>query len=231
MSLLRYVQSLKNTCQQTLYSIERLNDYSKSEASNITEFYVQHYLYDFWGRVKTSTDIVALIINLVYELKLPDRDCSLENGQFSARLRSTYPNNAAIDKMAKDIDRTRNWLSQFDKLRDIMVHKSGFEYSLVGGQKFPIHIKIAWPKEITEDNYIEYDPRYPLDTLKKHKNEDMLLDLLSKLNSNCISEYLITVDPLCLCNEIWQISAKTLNELLSNCEDQILKFMVESKSS
>ena len=97
--LFKYIDFLDVTSQQALYSLERLRRFSITEASNVSEFYVSHYLYDFLARVKTVTDLLALIINYVFKMGLPEKDCSLEKGKLCnmliQRFKNKNPNNQA----------------------------------------------------------------------------------------------------------------------------------------
>jgi len=84
--LYQYINSLDSTCQQCLYSLEQLRFFSTQEASNVFEFYVSHYIYDFFSRVKTTTDLLALIINHVFEFGLYEKECRLERGKLAAAI-------------------------------------------------------------------------------------------------------------------------------------------------
>ncbi len=58
--------------------MEQLAQFSIFEASNICQFCAEHYLWDFFARIKTAADILSLMVNHLFELGLNRIDCSLE---------------------------------------------------------------------------------------------------------------------------------------------------------
>jgi hypothetical protein len=224
--LFKYVESLTNVCGQVLYAIERLRVFSKREASNTFEFYVAHYLYDFMTRVKTTTDLIALIIDHIFGLNLPDKTCSLESGAFVGKIRSSSPGDQRREQLARRIDRTRNgWLDTFDNLRDIVVHQAGVQLMAVGGAEHAIHVSIPLPMSIPRDVPFTYDPQNPLEALRPFAGEEDWVKFLAQIVSASISEYLITVDPVKLCEEVWRLLSTTTDELLGECIPEIRTFI------
>src|SRR5688572_23156130 len=69
--LCQYLDSLQATCLQASYSMERIYLFCSADedAPTFTNFgfHVEHYLYDFLTRVKTTTDLLALIIKHIFE--------------------------------------------------------------------------------------------------------------------------------------------------------------------
>jgi len=178
-NLVSYIRSLRATCEQGLYAIQCLEEFSTHEASNITEFYVAYFLNDFIIRVKTGTDILALMIKSIYRLGIDDKQCSLESGHLVKNLRSTGSQTAEM--LAKEIDRARTeWLGSFDVLRDLVVHRAGFKFILVGGAAYPVHIELSLP-EATKNQHIHYDPTNPLEALKPFSSDQpgMVQNLLT----------------------------------------------------
>lgn len=229
--LLRYVSSLTNVCEQILYAQERLQIFSTIEASNIFEFYVAHYLYDIMARVKTTTDLLALIINHVFKLGLKDKVCSLENGAFSGKIGSSIPGDQHRERLATKIDKVRNsWLETFDKLRDLVVHQAGIQLMGAGGMEHAIHIGIPLPKSIPRNAPFAYDPQKPLEALKPF-TEEVWVKFLVQIESVSVSEYLITVDPVKLSEEIWRRLSTTADELINECEPEIRALIATHRPS
>jgi len=79
--LLRYLLALDDVCQQALYAMEQLPLFTcRGEYSSPWELYAKYYIYDVLSRVKTATDLLALLLNVVFGLGLPTKECSLERG-------------------------------------------------------------------------------------------------------------------------------------------------------
>lgn len=218
-NLIGYIKSLEITCEQGLYAIERLRNFSSHESSNITEFYVAHYLNDFIVRVKTGTDLLALIINNIYKLGLYDKQCSLENDLFVKKIREKMPNSPKAEQIAKEIDKIRTtWLSVFDDLRDLAVHRAGFEFISVTETGYPIHIYLRLPK----GQKIPFNPKSPTKALRGFAQENSLAKFLVQIKSKSVSEYLVTINPILFCDEVWNLWSKSTENILSICKEDIL---------
>jgi hypothetical protein len=221
-SLNKYIISLQVACEQGLYAIDCLKGFSSHESSNITEFYVAYYLYDFITRVKTGTDLLALIINSLYHLDMREKQCSLENGTLSSRLRNKTIIKK-VEKLAREIDRARTgWLGTFDILRDFAIHRLEFTLVLVGNLEFPVHIQIPIPFSMF-NKPIPINKNRPLDAFKGFEKDNPLLEFLMKIRSESPSEYL-TCDPIVLCEEIWKELSKTICNILDLCKEDIYDF-------
>ncbi len=210
----RYFQSLTDSCEQVLYALERLKYYTRQEPSNICQFYVSNYLYDLLTRVKTSTDIMALIINHIYRLKISDKECSLEKRSFSAKLRESIGTNnkataSIIDKASND------WLSDFYKFRNIVIHKGGLVY-----------ISSDIPK-VGESLILL--ARGELLRLTSESEKEILDRFFNKIRNICINGHPYLVDPLKLSRNLWKELAKLIQELLNECYPQIKLFMDSNK--
>lgn len=220
------MQSLQNTCQQALYSVERLELFCNQETSNTFAFYVTHHIYDFLARVETATDLLALIINHIFELGLPDKKCNLEDGSFVGKLRASKPNDQHVERLARDLDRTRNnWLAPFYELRNVVIHQAGIECVLVGGTGIHpsrIHIRVPIFSSISP---IRIDPLKPFAALKPLADRGESFSMfLWRIESKSVSQYL-TVDPVTLCEEIWELLSALVEEMINECQPQMAAFV------
>lgn len=225
-----YVKSLNSTFEQGLYAISCLESYSKSEPSNITVFFVSHYLIDFIIRVKTGTDLLALIIKNIYDINIEDKQCSLENGALVSRLRNLDQFDDRVNRLISEIDRIRTkWLNSFDVLRDIAIHQSGFEYTIVGDSDFPVHISLPLPTEFPRNQPTSYNPIEPIKTLAPFIKDEPLAKFLAQIQSNSISNKLITINPVSFCNEVWQLwSYSSQSILVLCCNDLVTKLRMSN---
>ena len=212
--LVKYLRSFIDTGQQALYSMGRLQLFSTQEASNTFEFYVAHYLYDFLARVKTATDLLALMINHIFELGLSEKVCSLEKGAFSNALRNKDPSDQQMKKLGSKLDKARNdWLSAFYELRNLIIHRAGLRFIAMGvsdaGQS-RIHIATG-------------------DLLRIADERKLLEELLTRIGAGSVSPY-GTIDPLRLCEELWMELTGLVEDVINKCQPQIVAF-VSSKTS
>lgn len=221
-NLVGYIQALRATCEQGLYAIQCLKGFSTHEASNITEFYVAYFLNDFIIRVKTGTDLLALMIKSIYGLGIDDKKCSLESGSFASHLRSTASSCQTAESLAREIDRVRTeWLGSFDTLRDLAVHRAGFKFMMVGGTEYPVHIELPLP-EAARSQPIPYDLSDPLRALKPYIPDEPLSQFLTQIGSRSVSKYLITMNPILFCEEVWKLWSKSTDKILSLCREDLL---------
>jgi hypothetical protein len=222
-NLAGYVESLVVICEQGLYAIECLKEFSSHEASNITEFYVSYFLNDFIARVKTGTDLLALIIQQIYELGIDDKMCSLESGPFVGHLRSSKFRDKTVESLAKEIDRVRTqWLECFDKLRDIAIHRTGFRFTMTIDTGYPVQIQLTLPKALPKNQPIPIQPNDPIAVLKPFMNDEPLLRFLTKIGSKSVSKYLISVNPVTLCKEVWKLWSKSSENILGIIKKDLL---------
>jgi hypothetical protein len=224
--VMKLVESLSTVCQQSLYAIGRITFYATQEPSNVFEFYVANYLTDFIIRVKSATDILALLMNELYGLGLPDTSCSLENGQLVSALRRGTLDDPDTSQMARLIDSKRSgWIDSLDQLRDHVIHKAGLQFIAVGMEQHRIHVSLQLPEDLPEDVPIFADSTNPYETLKKWKGIDPLTDFLAHTKSASLTKYQITVDPVVLCDEIWALLRSAINEILGRCSRRILELI------
>jgi hypothetical protein len=123
--LLRQFKSIMVVGQHVFYSSSCVQRYSRTEASNTYESYVQYHFYNLIIRVKTSLDMHALMINHIYEFRLPGRECRIEKGQFARLLHSDTGNS----KLASYLDRERNdWVTAFVEMRNLLLHRTVIDF-------------------------------------------------------------------------------------------------------
>lgn len=82
-----HLWSLHDVSLQALYTLERLSVFVCRQSSTPADLYMKFYLYGFMSRLKTATDLVGLILNVLFELGLSEKVCSLEKGKVCAALR------------------------------------------------------------------------------------------------------------------------------------------------
>ncbi len=204
--LIKYFDSLSDSCQQILYAIEELKYYTTQEASNVYEFYVSHYLYDLLSRIKTSTDILALIINHIFSLEICDNQCSLERGPLSKKLLKKNPNN----KVGPIIDKARNdWVGAFYEFRNIVIHKAGLRYNISGiSDKSESRILFAAGN-----------------LLRITSEKNAINNFLEKIGNTHIDGFCGLIDPLTLSNNLWLELSQLINTLLNECYCKMEEFI------
>lgn len=123
--LLRQFKSIMVIGQHVFYSSTCVQRYSRTEASNTYESYVQYHFYNFITRIKTSLDMHALMINHIYEFRLSGRECQIEKGQFAKLLHSDIGNS----QLASCLDRARNdWVKAFVEMRNLLLHRTVIDF-------------------------------------------------------------------------------------------------------
>lgn len=207
--LVKYLKSFAETGQQALYSMERLQLFSTKEASNVFEFYVAHYLYDFLTRIKTATDLLALMINYIFDLGIHEKECSLEKGALSSALRNKVPCTQEMKKLGWRLDEARNdWLLAFYELRNLIIHRAGLRFIAMGvsdaGQS-RIHVATGGLLRIADER-------------------KLLEKLLSQVGAGSVSAY-GTIEPLRLCEELWVELAGLAKDVINECQHQIMVFI------
>jgi hypothetical protein len=76
---------------------------------------------------------------------------------------------------------------------------------------------------LPEDVPIIENAARPYDTLRKWKGLDPLTDFLVHTRSAGLTKYQITVDPMILCEELWNCLKSAVNGILSYCNPRILE--------
>jgi hypothetical protein len=211
--LQKYIHSFRETCTQLILSLNNLENYSSKESSNDSEFYVRNYFYDFVSRLKTATDLIALIINQVYCLEVENKKCSLEAGPLTGRLKELRSSELSAIELAILIDKARqSWLKIFDELRDLVVHRQGIEFMGAGDHKHPIHIFMPLPVDFPFNQPFSYDQENPLPSLSSYGKGSFLINFVLQLESRSVSNYL-TIDPVILTEELWKKFREVTTEI------------------
>ena len=204
--LFKHFDSLEATLEQTLYSLQRLSKFSTMQASNVSKFYVSHYLYDFLARVKTVTDLLALMVNYIFKLSLDKRDCSLEKGRLCNKLIQTFDNEAK--RLGLKLDKARNhWLVPLKDLRDLIIHRAGLRFSGMGlpdAGKSHTHIASG---EMLRIFHVS-DER------------EILTNFLAQITPTSMSKY-ETIDPVELCEELWKRLSNLVELVTNECQSKI----------
>lgn len=211
--LFKHFDSLDVTLEQTLYSLQRLHKFSTMQASNVSEFYVSHYLYDFLTRVKTVTDLLALMVNYIFELQLEKKDCSLERGKLCNRLIKTFKNQDSSNNRAKQLglklDKARNdWLVPFRDLRDLIIHRAGIRF-----------IGMAVPE--VGQSHIHIASGEILRALHVADEREILSKFLAQVTPTSMSKYQ-TIDPVELCEQLWERLTKLVELVINECQFKII---------
>lgn len=219
-SLGGYIESLFSACAQGLYAIQCLVGFSTHEKSNITQFYVAYFVDDFIVRVKTGTDLLALIIKHIYKLKIKNSRCSLEDQYFADELRKNKSASETVEDLAKEIDTVRlDWLESFDKLRNFVIHQAGFRLTGTAYDEYPVDIQIPLPKAVPRDKEVSIDPHTILEFFR-YDNEP-LGQFLFKINSKNMTPF-FTINPVLLCYDVWKMWSNSTEKILGLCKEDIL---------
>jgi hypothetical protein len=228
-ALCRYIDALQNACLQAAFAISRTKYFCIEEDDVSTignfSFYIQYYLYDLLTKVKTATDILALMIKHIFELnRLDKKYCALESGRICGALRENGGNQLKQD-LARKLDRKRNdWIEPFYHLRNEVVHKTGLEFSSVGPNpysesRFMINLRITSSLRFGTNLF------NPIDDLKPLADEgDALSKFLVHIKSKSLAGY-HGIDPIKFCDEIWQLLASLIDDIIKTCEPQIYDFI------
>ena len=200
--LRRLIRSSILLGQHAIYSSLCVARYSKTEASNTYEDYVQYYIYNFIGRVKSSSDILALIVNHVYELGIVEVECALERGPIVGHLDSDGANR----DLAALINRARQqWLLPFYDMRNIVVHRSGLRFVVgnVGGASL-INIEVG-------------------EMLRIQKERKIIERFLEGIGI-VVSKAFI-VEPVILCENLWDQWRALAETIMLSIQEKICDFI------
>ncbi len=188
--------------QHAIYSSLCVTRYSRTEASNTYEDYVRYYIYDFIGRVKSSSDIFALLVNHVYKLGVDESKCALERGPIVHRLDADEVNRdlAALINQARD-----QWLLPFYDMRNFVVHRSGLRF-VVGGIDAGSLINIQLGEML----------RIPKE---RRTIERFLASIGAAASKTCI------LDPGFFCENLWDKWKHLANAIMLSIRDEICHFV------
>jgi len=188
--------------QHAVYSSICIRRYSRIEASNTYEDYVQYYLYDHISRVKTSFDLYALMINHIYELRIEEPKCLLERGPLINLL--------DFDDVNKDlssvINRDRNdWLISFYDMRNLIIHRSSLRF-VIGS--------------VSTDSLINIQLG---EMLRVPKEREIVERFLTGI---CLDvPDLCMLDPVVLCDALWDRWKSLGNSILSSIEGRVYDYI------
>jgi hypothetical protein len=236
--LVEYLQALTDACQQALYAIERITLYCDKENSNTFGFFVSHYVYDFFSRIKSATDLLALMIRHIYEIsntELKDEACALEKGLVASILRKSAIADPTRESLAKKLDKARNWVKPLYDLRNVIIHKPGLDFPPLGAidnssWRHGIYISIHCPYLNTPSS-ITFDRRHPLNALKPLAVQGEPFSVfLREIKSKAVhSHYNLYVEPVTLCEEVWALLSSLIEDIIKECHPQIVTFVSKNK--
>lgn len=234
--LIEYLRALMDACQQSLYSIEQINELRDKENSNITTWYASFHFYNFITRVHSAMDIFALLIRHIFAIdkrKLPDSQCSLHKRKISDTLSNQNPsplkeNLAATLKEAKE-----EWIEKFSHLRNFVIHQPGLLFT---GPPYNTvhpagsHIYVPFPYKNVNTS-ITFDSLHPLDALKPLADAGEPLSVfLRQIESTSVNRANnLMVEPITLCEEIWMKLSQLIDKVITQCHPQILTFMTDNE--
>lgn len=213
--LWRHLGALDDVLQQALYALERMPLFTCREWSNPWELYVKYYLCDLLSRVKTATDLVALVLNVVFQLDLPPEECSLEKGKVAGRL-TTFPDQdsgigAAAREVGTTLDRARDdWIKPFYQFRNLVIHRNGLR---LGGAQRPG----------TGENYIFVVAGGLLDVAADQAVVERIVTQLGLLDNALTSSS--AIEPVNMCAKLFTRLATLVNTVLDQCELPIDHFV------
>jgi coenzyme F420-reducing hydrogenase delta subunit len=203
-----YFYSLKETCKQIIYCVERVILFSKWSSFPATSgegaFHIHHYVFDFFARVKAATDLIALMVNHAFELGLRFEDCSLERGKVSNTLRSKHEE-AEIQDLAADLDRVRNeWVSSLYDMRNLLIHRGALYFAssiITGSHKYSI---------------------------SGGSEEQRILQ--QYLNQIGITDPIHDIDLTLLCKSQWQRLAELIENVVKKSHKSINAFLISKRT-
>jgi hypothetical protein len=201
----RHFKSIKVVGEHVFYSYNCVHRYSRTEASNTYESYVQFHFYNFIARVKTSLDMHALMINHIYQFHLEGRDCSLEKGPLTGCLQSDVGNR----RLASCLDRERNdWIKAFVQMRNLLLHRTVIDFVIGSAGRgslvqVPVGTMLRVPKE--------------RETLERFLNG---IDI--PVPSSCM------LDPLAICDALCQKWKALSISILELSEDKVRELIQQN---
>ena len=218
---LRYLLALDDVCQQTVYAMQRLQLFTHREWSSPWELYVKYYLCDFLSRIKTATDLLALALNVVFDLGRRDEECSLEKGYIAGALTAFTDDGTASSTAARGVGATLNrqqneWIKSFYGLRNLVIHRNGLR--LGGGQ----HAE-------TGESYVFMVAGGLLDVADDRKVVERVVTRLGLLDDPLTSTS--AIEPVNMCEQLWERLAELVNSVLDQSMPQIERFVSDQRAA
>lgn len=210
--LLKYSYSLYSLSLQALYSIERLDTISKwitfpNGANSELALYVSFYFSDFLSRIKTTTDVIALMVNQMFDLNVENKRCRLDGGAIANKLIAVYNDSgkkkAYIRQLSQSLEKARSdWIEYFYEIRNEVTHRDEFTSNTL-----PIQF-------VNEDH-----PRHSF-SIHPDASDSTLIVFAQRV----VPESLIfsdEIDPMILCEKLWEKLALLLDDVAQGCHPQI----------
>lgn len=235
MAILRdqYLEPIQQTCQQILYARECLEIFLRPPGSNISAFYVTHYIYDIFSRIISVTDTVALTLRLLFNLSaLKDEECALERSKVETALLNLSGNTCA-SKLGKNLQRARDgWISPFYEVRNLVIHRlespTAGVFNPDGSTTIGIRLQNPNSGSLNLTPLFTADPRKfnPSAHLQPLADQgDKLAAFLIKIQSNSVRSGTNWVGPAVLCDELWKRLSSLVQDVFSDSYPQIEEYI------
>jgi hypothetical protein len=200
--------------------MERLSVFVSEPSDSPSDLYAKYHLYGFLSRVKTATDLVALILNVVFELGPREGDCSLEKGRVCGDLRTRAKGNArhgvVAAELAVTLDRARDdWIKPFYCLRNLVIHRNALAL-----------VRAPHPKTHKYHAFVA-----PAGLLAAAGDRQVVEQLLTQLG--LVQDPLTpttAIEPVYLCEQLWARLATLVNSVLAQSGPQIDHFVSEQRA-
>jgi hypothetical protein len=213
--LCAYLSSLNEICEQALYAMERLSVFVAEPPDRPSDLHAKYHLYGFLSRVKTATDLVALIVNEVFELGLEEGVCSLEKGKVCQKLRqcalSRKPRAVVAHDLAATVDKARNeWIGPLYELRNMVIHRNALAL-----------VRAPYPQSSEYHAFLA--PAGLLASATDRRAVEQFLRRLGLVEGPLASSTLI--EPIDLCEQLWARLVMLVNSVLAQSGPQIDRFV------
>lgn len=215
--LCAYLSSLNEICEQALHAIDQLSVSASVPPARPSDVHAKYHLYGFLSRVKTATDLVALILNEVFELSIPEKRCSLERGTVCQALRrcahGCERGAVVASQLAATLDKARNqWIGPFYDFRNLVIHRNALAL-------------VRAPHPQTGQFHAFVAPAGILAAACDRQVLEQFFTQMGLVEKPLASSTLI--GPVYLCEQLWTRLAMLVNSVLAQSRPQIDDFVFE----
>ncbi|MCI0553914.1 MAG: hypothetical protein L0287_23445 [Anaerolineae bacterium] len=180
-------------------------------ANSELALYVSFYFSDFLSRIKTTTDVIALIVNQMFDLNIENKRCRLDGGAIANKLIAVYNDSGKkknnIKQLSQCLEKARNdWIERFYEIRNEVTHRDEFT-----SNSLPI----------------QFDSKdHPGHSFRIHPDvsDSTLIDFAQRV----VPESLVfrdEIDPMILCKKLWEKLALLLDDVAQGCHPQIESYI------
>jgi hypothetical protein len=215
-----HLWSLNDVCQQAAFALERLTVSVSQGLESPFDLQAKYYLWGFLSRVKTATDLVALILNVVFDLGLAEEACSLEKGKVCGALRmctgENDPHSLSACQVAVTLDRARNdWVEPFYQLRNLVIHRNGLEL-------------LRAPHPETHEYHIFVAPARLSAAAEDRQVVEQILTRIGLVEGPLAPT--TAIGPVYLCEQLWGRLATLVDSVLEQSRPQIDSFIAAHRA-